>query len=83
MIWTTPSILIMRTARISLQSKFKKSMLALRKKQQKQGLSYGDSDDEDEGSAELINLDTSTASGVQRDRTHSAAEHVPKLAKPE
>ena len=51
----------------------------LRKKKAK-GLSYGDSDEEDEGSAELINLDSST---VQRDRTHSAAEHVPKLAKPE
>ncbi len=46
------------------------------------GLSYGDSDeDEEKEGTQLITLDG--ASSTNRDRTHSAAENVPKLQRPE
>jgi hypothetical protein len=46
------------------------------------GLSYGDSDeDEEKEGSQLITLDG--ASSTNRDRTHSAAENVPKLQRPE
>jgi hypothetical protein len=46
------------------------------------GLSYGDSDeDEEKESTQLITLDG--ASSSNRDRTHSAAENIPKLQRPE
>ena len=47
------------------------------KVKKRKGLSYGDSEDEEKDSSELITLDGT------RDRTHSAADNVPKLAKPE
>lgn len=43
-------------------------------------MSYGDSDDDEErDGTQLITLDGST----NRDRTHSAADNIPKLSRPE
>ena len=45
------------------------------------GLSYGDSEDEEErDSSQLISLDGATTShSISRDRTQSAADNIPKL----
>ncbi len=44
------------------------------------GLSYGDSDeDEEKDQSSLITLDGASSSAISRDRTQSAAENIPKL----
>jgi len=44
------------------------------------GLSYGDSDeDEEKDQTQLITLDGASSSAISRDRTQSAAENIPKL----
>ena len=49
------------------------TVVSKRNSKKKQGLSYGDSEDEEKDGSALINLDDT------RDRTHSAADNIPKL----